>query len=495
MSRRIVLIAAVAVAIAALVLSDREPARDTPTRPPGEVFDVGRPGAVSSTWYCPIGSVASTGSGEWRLVVENPARAERSVRITVLPSDPAVGLSVLPPRAVPASSTTVWNASDLGITAPSAVILESDGGDVSVEQRLSGGSGADAAPCATRASAQAFFPALDTQRGNSARLWLANPFATDASVDVEVASVDGVRVPAKLRGIVVPARSTRPVEMGEVIQRNAQFAVAVRARAGLVVAGLAQGADGTQPPAGIRLELGRQQVAPTITFPAGGAPEGATERMVVYNPNPADGRVALSVVPVDGGPPPEPFLLDVPARRFVTVDLDAETRVDRATPHWIQVQSLTEDGVVATRLLTLDAAVPSLGSKPGRAGSSGLVVAARGWSVPYVAPASDAATTLEVLNAGSRAATLAIEVLSGGSTAAFPAPAPIEVPPGRVVTVDATAVAPAGAVALELSADQPVLVERRTAGTTRDLTVQPALPHLVSIVDVPSVYVDGTAGS
>lgn len=495
MNRRILLVAAVAAAIAALVLSERGPAREESPQAAAEAFEVGRPGAVSSTWYCPIGSVASTGSSEWRLVIENPAPEGRSARITVLPSDPAAEPSVLAPRALPASTTTVWNASDLGITQPSAVVLESDGGDVSVEQRLSGGSGADAAPCATRASATAFFPALDTQRGNSSRLWLANPFAADASVDVEVASVDGVRVPAKLRGIVVPARSTRPVEMGEVIQRNGQFAVAVRARAGLVVAGIAQGADGTQPPAGLRLELGRQQVASTITFAAGGAPEGALERVVVYNPNPNDGRAALSVIPADGGPPPEPFLLDLPARRFVTVDLDAESRVDRATPHWIQVQSLTEDGVVATRLLTLDLAVPSLGSRPGRAGSSGLAVAATAWSIPYVAPASDAGTTLDVLNAGSRPATLTIEVLSGGSTAAFPAPAPIEVPPGRVVTVDATAVAPSGAVALELRADQPVLVERRTAGTTRDLTIQPALPHVAAVVDVSSVYVDGTTGS
>lgn len=179
----------------------------------------------------------------------------------------------------------------------------------------------------------------------------------------------------------------------------------------------------------------------------------------------------------------------------MTVDLDAETRIDRATPHWIQVQSLTEDGVVATKLLTLDSAVPAMGSKPGRAGSNGLAVSAREWSVPYVAPASDASTVLEVLNAGSRSATLTVDVISAGAVTAFAAPAPIEVLPGRVVTVDVTSAAPSDAVAIELRADQPVLVERRTSGTTRDLTVQPALPHLGSIVRVQSVYVDGTTGS
>ena len=495
MSRRILLVAAVAASIALLVLLDRTPPGVATQPVAGEAFEVGRSSAVSSTWYCPIGSVATTGTAEWRLVLENPASRERTVRITVLPSDPATGLSVLAPRPLPASATTVWSASDLGITEPSAVIVESDGGDVSVEQRLSGASGADAAPCADRAATQAYFPAMDTQRGNSARVWLANPFATDASVDLEIASADGVRIPAKLRGIVVPARTARAVEVGEIIQRNAQFAVAVRARAGLVVAGLAQGADGTQVPAGIRLELGRQQTASTVTFAAGGAPEGATERIVVYNPNRTDGRVALSVVPTNGDPPPEPFLLDVTARRFVTVDLDAETRVDRSTPHWIQVESLTEDGVVATRVLTLTDAVASLGSKPGRAGSAGLTQAARQWSVPYVAPAADAGTVLEVLNPGSRVATVTIKVLSGGTVAPFPVAAPIEVPPGRVVSVDAATAATAGAVALELSADQPVIAERRTVGATRDLTVQPALPHSASVAEVPSVYVEGTPGS
>lgn len=494
MSRRVLLIVAVAASIAALFLLDKEPAEPTSSPQPGEAFEVGRSGSVSSTWYCPIGSIATGGTPEWRLVVENPTKRDREVRITVLPSDAAAGLAVLT-RPIAASTTSVWNAADLGITQPSAVIVEADGGGIGVEQRLSGASGADAAPCATRAAAQAFFPALDTQRGNSARLWLANPFAADASIDIEVASAEGVRIPAKLRGLVVPARSTRLVELGEVIQRNGQFAVAVRARAGLVVAGLAQGADGTQAPAGLRLELGRQQPASMVTFAAGGAPEGSTERIVIYNPGRVDGRASLSVVPVDGAPPPEPFLLDLPARRFVTVDLDAETRVDRSTPHWIQVQSLTDDGLVATRLLTLSTNVESLGSKPGRAGSSGLTVGAREWSVPYVAPAADATTALDVLNPGAKAATVIIKVIAGGARSAFPATAPIEVPPGRMVTVDATTAATAGAVALELSADQPVLVERRTAGATRDLSLQPALPHAESIATVPSVFVDGPPGS
>lgn len=475
MTKRLVVLLLVAAVVAALVAFRAPEVRSTVNARSADPALVATRGALASTWFCPLGSVATTGTPEWRLTISNSSASAKSARLTVLgaATDAARELA---PIELPARSVSVQSAADLGLTEPSGVIVEVDGGEVAVEQRLSGGTGADAAPCSNEPAAQAFFPSLNTQRGNSARIWLMNPFPADASVDMEVASTDGVRVPNGLRGLVVPARAVRAVEMGDVIQRSDQFAVAVRVRSGLLVAGLAQGADGTQVPAGIRVELGRPRTESSIAFADGGAPDGLAERVVVYNPGSVDGRASLNVVPVDGGLAPEAFVLDLPARRFVVVDLDAESRVDRTVAHWLTVESLTEQGVIATRLATVPASAPTVTGDPGRAGSTGLAASATRWFVPYVAPATDASTVLSIANPDpSSIAVVTLRMVAGGSVTELPGSPRIEVPPLQVVTIDAGAAATGGPISVDVRSSRPVLVERRTVGLTRDFTVQPAL--------------------
>ena len=156
-----------------------------------------------------------------------------------------------------------------------------------VEHRFTFDGGADQAPCSTFSSDTWYFPAVVTTRDATARLTLFNPFPGDASVDIEVAFDTGVRQPTALSGLVVPAGTTRVVDLGEQVQRREQFSVTVETRSGGVVAELAQRFDGSGDVADQR-DCG--------WFPGAGAPlrtlvvrrwfrrSAAIERLVVHEP-------------------------------------------------------------------------------------------------------------------------------------------------------------------------------------------------------------------
>ncbi|MCZ7631709.1 MAG: DUF5719 family protein [Microthrixaceae bacterium] len=134
-------------------------------------------------------------------------------------------------------------ASQLGSAALS-VMAESDAPLV-VEHRFTFEGGADQAPCSTFSSDRWYFPVVVTTRDSTARLNLFNPFPGDASVDIEAALETGVRAPEELSGVVVPAGSTRVINLEEHLERHEQFSVTVETRSGGVVAELAQRFDGS----------------------------------------------------------------------------------------------------------------------------------------------------------------------------------------------------------------------------------------------------------
>ena len=112
------------------------------------------------------------------------------------------------------------------------------------------------------------------------------------------------------------------VELGEIIQRRDQFAFTAISRSGLVIAELAESADGTategSPEAiGLRLDPGRPNTQKSWLFADGFAGEGVTDRGMVFNPGSADSGVQVLVVPagLSQAELPEPFEPPVEGRR------------------------------------------------------------------------------------------------------------------------------------------------------------------------------------
>lgn len=315
--------------------------------------------ARSSTWYCAAGTWGEEDAPPHRLEITNPAGVDATARLSVHDAEGPVGEQEVDVTGPGPTTVDLENLFDgrRGLS----VMVESDVGELVVEHRLVSGGRADQVPCATSSSDRWYFPAQTTLLDTTAQLVLFNPFASDAAVDLSVAIDEGVRIPGEWQGLVVPAGTTRTVDLGAEgdefgIQRRDQFSVTVQARTGRVIAETVQTLDTDEPATrGIRLQPGVPRAATSWAFAQGYVDEGASERLVVYNPGESPASVAVQITPFGGAAePPEPFELEVAPRRYQQLDLSAETRIPARVPHAIAVES-TGAPVVVGRVVTIGA--------------------------------------------------------------------------------------------------------------------------------------------
>ncbi len=128
---------------------------------------------------------------------------------------------------------------------PAASVVRWRDGAVAVhrEWRLDGLDGYPpslvAGGCATSAAGTHVVPGLSTQGGDEARLRLANPHLSPASVAVRVATPAGLEAPLALRNISVPPRSVRELVLNDTLPERADLAALVEVTSGrLAVEGL-----------------------------------------------------------------------------------------------------------------------------------------------------------------------------------------------------------------------------------------------------------------
>lgn len=483
--KRLGLLVAIAAAVVALVdwgAPATWPAAPVPVASPY----VGPPGR-GSVWYCAAGG----GDGvAHQIVVANIGDEPLHARVVGY-GDAATDLAPVAIVRVAARDRAVVDVADTLGSGVAAVVVELAGGSGFVEHRLLGGRSSDVDRCTTQASTRAYFPIVDTAKDlsagattpASARLWVFNPFPTDANVDVEVGSEESVRVPPALRGVVVPGGTVRSIELGEqALQLRSQGTVAVRASAGRIVAELAQTGDGVGAGEGLRLQMGVSRPTTRWVFADGFAGAGVTERYVVMNPSATD-VVTVEVAVganVDESLRPEPFVREVEPRRFQVVDLHTETRLPEAGLRWVTVTA-SGGGVVVARSVALDrAAADGTGvDRPdvanGLAGSAGSAVEATKWAFGS-AGLEDGRQVVAVANPDAEAiAVVQLEILSGGKRR--PIGEAFEVRPGTSFAVDVTdAVGSPGGV-LVLTAQSPVVAELRTTSASRvDLSVTTGTP-------------------
>ena len=335
-----------------------------------------------------------------------------------------------------------------------------------------------------------------TTRNATAQLTLFNPFPADAAVDVEVAVDTGVRVPTGLSGIVVPAGSTKVVDLGQNVQRRDQFSATVKLRSGRAIAELSQtfdgsaNDDGSTGPRGIRLQLGVPQPRSHWVMASGFTGTGSTETVVVYNPNPRQVQASVQVMPYGNTADlPEPIELQVPALRYSVVDLSTETRVPPEGYHAIRVDSDGSTPVVAARAINITAAPsaptdPAVPTRPpltlGSTIGTGSSVAAIHWLVSSLEFGPKYAPAVFVHNPGPDDATVTLSLIYGGSLTPMADSSQIKVAKGAsVVFQGPTFTGFDGTAGLDVTATGPVVVERLVAFPTQsDLSLGLAIPVL-----------------
>lgn len=416
---------------------------DEPTQPPGRpVVEAGVaiPAArtepsLSSTWYCAAGSTGEGDVGNHVLLLENPTDRDRTATITaapgtIAPAPPADGAEATTTTAAATTVTTSEPASplvvrDLPLPAqsrlsvalaefiPSAplvsAIVEIDGGEVAVEHEVTTSDGRATAPCSTTASATWSFPWGVTERGARELLVFFNPFPDDATVDITLATDEGVREVQRLQGLVVPGRSSVGAYVEQDTRRE-QVSAAIAVRGGRVIVDRVQTFDGTDGRAGITLALGAPAAADVWVFPDGYVAEGIRESVIVYNPTDAVAEVDIEVVLADPATNgiPEPFEVTVGPGRYSLVALDLEDRIPPGVAHSILVHSLNGVGVVAERVLV---------ATEGRRGVSaafGSPVGASTWFFPGGGTSDERDQFLTLFNLSDEVVTVDVVSPTGG---------------------------------------------------------------------------------
>ncbi|MFM7067832.1 MAG: DUF5719 family protein, partial [Actinomycetes bacterium] len=398
----------------------------------------GLPRDLSSTWFCASGAIGASVAASHTVFLSNPTPAAATVRLSAFGVG---GRRAVQPATVGPATTLAVNV-DEKFGAGSSVLVESNVAPLVVAHRLESGRLADQGACATSTSDRWYFPSQSTARGTGATLVLFNPFATDAGADVRVYLPDGVRNPRALNGIVVPAGSTRYVDLGESVQRRDEFAASVQLRSGRLVAETVQVLSGTNGPRGMRLQLGVPVTRDRWAFAGGFTGPGASERLVVVNPGAKAATVLVQATPYGGSSaPPEPFELEVPALRFTVLDLSRESRVPGVGYHALAVESDQPVAVGRTVTLTGPPGAPTAGvpTRPslthGTSIGTGTPVQATRWLAPAVRTGPQQRSVVLVYNTSAGIALVTVEALLGGRRVVVKGFDRLEVPSGDAVVV------------------------------------------------------------
>ena len=350
------------VAVVAVVAEQRVAPEESPPQP----LDVGAPvaappAALSSTWFCAGATAEKNGRADGMIWIANANDVAVDATVTFVPMVGAGEPKVVETSIAANSRRFLRHAEH--VTAPfAAAMVEIDGGDVAVEHSISGPTGEDHAPCASKASEEWHFADGSTARDATLLLAMFNPFPDDAVAELAFTHEEGRATPAVFQGIVVPARGLVIVDVGSQVRRREQVSSTVQVRTGRLVVDRIQ-LRSERPRRGAALTLGAPSGGDVWYFPEGAKGEGINERVVVYNPGEREALVDVEFTLDEGAI--EPFELSVPPRDRAVLDVSAEERVP-AGAHAITVRSVNGEGVAVERWIEANGSGRSgLGVTPG----------------------------------------------------------------------------------------------------------------------------------
>jgi hypothetical protein len=428
-------------AVVALVLTARDrPEAATPT------FSVATIGwmpyaplatGLTETWFCP--GVPATGADgvDGEIIIANRDESRMVGTVLVLNDD---GESRRLDLAVDGwASTTV----DLDATLPGEMVgavIEVDGGGAVVEQRSIHPAGDSVAPCANAVSDQWYLADGFTVEGSLDQIVLTNPYDQTVVVNIEFATREGPRRPNSYRGLTVPARSIRVIDLGAPgagAQSEPVLAVAVEASRGRLVVGRSQhfvggGRLGTQ------VTLASPAVRDQWWFVGGRVGDGVSERYSIYNPTDDDVQVDPIFVAIPAAVQADP--IEVPAGEVRTfdpttvIDGDGNPALPDG-PYAVVFSTLAAQSVVVERATTStvdgDIATSVIAGAPPR--QDGYV--ATEWHLA-AGPNEPVEDGLVVYNADNVAGTVSVFAVGRSGPVAVEGLQEIEIGAASLITID-----------------------------------------------------------
>jgi len=519
-----VLVVLVALVVAGFVVdrsSDDEVVTAAPEVSPTDFPMAPADGAVASTWFCAGGTADEERFADHVVTMLNTSAEALEVDLTVFPgtiAPPVVDpdAAALDPDAeegeepadeeatdeeatdedaadeeateegaeegaeeeAPASTEPVAQTLEIGprsrtrvalrdlVTAPIAsALVEAPGDGLVVEHEVSSVDGIDAKPCATAASDEWHFAWGTTEREARELLVLFNPFPDDAIVEGTFSTEDTVREPGRFAGgLVVPARSTVGIDLGDDVTRREQVAASLRTRAGRVVVDRIVRLDEEGGERGLTVQLGVPAPQRAWVYPDGLVSETVSESYFVYNPTQALAEVEIAFTldrPEENGVP-EPVSLSIPPGEHVSVDLAEDGRIPPGVPHAAVVRSANDVPVVAERVVGARDRV-----RRGLTVTTGSPVEATEWTFAAGSTEEPSAQSLTLVNLDPQVLSR-VDVLAvvGGREVPVSELQDLELEPGERLNVDLTPrIAGRPDLAVVVRATEPIVAERVLAQT------------------------------
>ena len=353
MKRRYPALVVVVAAFAALIVGAR-----TRVEPETPTFSVSASGwmpsappvsGLTETWFCPGVPASGVEGVEGAIQIANRL-GERLVGTILLVNDQQQSLR-LELGIDPWSAATV----DLDAMLPGTMVgavIEIESGGAIVEQQAFHPSGNSVAPCSNATSDRWYLADGFTVDGSLDQIVLTNPYEQTVVVNLEFATLEGSRRPNSYRGLTVPARSIRVVDLGAPgagAQSEPVLAVTVEASRGRLVVGRSQrflggGRLGTQ------VTLASPALRDQWWFVDGDKGPGISERFSIYNPT-AD-RVEVDVIFLGISVPILIDPIEVPPYEVVTFDPGSLPDLPEGRHATVLATSTAESAIVVERSLT-----------------------------------------------------------------------------------------------------------------------------------------------
>src|SRR5262249_27093188 len=151
------------------------------------------------------------------------------------------------------------------------------------EEGISAADAFESTPCATRASPHWYFAAGSTPRGVQQWLVIANPYASDAKVNVTLRTSSGVRKPEDLQAMDVARRARTVIAVHDYAVRQDRVAVEVDSEIGSVVASQLSVVTSQAGNPGVAQTIGSPAPASEWTLPGGLARRDASTYLAIVN--------------------------------------------------------------------------------------------------------------------------------------------------------------------------------------------------------------------
>lgn len=371
-----------------------------------------------------------------------------------LPGDPAAATALEPAGGQAAVAAVA------GVTAPGRVEAEPVDGaralavGAALARTGSGDLRGLAGATCQEPVASAWLVGGGTEVGSSARLVLANPGATPATVTLRVWGATGPLEPGQAGTVLVPAGTEQAVLLEAVAPDQSRLAVHLEASGGQVAAWIQDSSLRGFVPTGTDLAAPAAEPATTVVVPGVLLAESAVDDvdaalLRIVNPGPEPATVSLRLLGPDGE-------VTVPGAEQTPVEAGSVTDVPLAgVPAGAYAAELVSDVPVtaAALLVRVGQAGPDAPDVPvvERAWTAAATSAATSLlALPDASGPGDAASVL-VTNPGDADVVVVVRVVA--RDAALREPAPLTVPARSTAVLDPGLVA--AAAALEAQVDGP----------------------------------------